>query len=48
MEKLIVPIKKATVLAVLLAFLSSCSGHYCPTYGKYSVNKPVKRDTKKH
>jgi len=48
MEKLTVSLKKITVLALLLAFLSSCGGHYCPTYGKASVTKPVKRDIKKH
>jgi hypothetical protein len=48
MEKLIGPLKKITVLIVLLAFFASCGGHYCPTYGKASVTKPVKRDIKKH
>jgi len=48
MEKLITPLKKVTVLVVLLAFVSACGGHYCPTYGKASVTKPVKRDARKH
>ncbi len=48
MEKLMVTLKRVTVLAMLLAFLSNCGGHYCPTYGKASVTKPVKRDVRKH
>lgn len=46
MEKTVVPLKKVTVLMVLVAFLASCGPHYCPTYGKASVTKPVKRDIK--
>jgi hypothetical protein len=48
MNKLVVPFKKVAMLVLLLAFLSSCGGHYCPTYGKASVTKPVKRDIKRH
>ncbi|HEV8511828.1 MAG TPA: hypothetical protein VGQ59_01035 [Cyclobacteriaceae bacterium] len=48
MNKLVMHLKKITMLGVLLAFLVSCGGHYCPTYGKASVTKPVKRDIKKH
>jgi len=48
MNKLAVHLKKITMLVMLLAFLASCGGHYCPTYGKASVTKPVKRDIKKH
>jgi hypothetical protein len=48
MEKLMLPLKKVTVFIVLLAFLSGCGPHYCPTYGKASVTKPAKRDIKKH
>jgi hypothetical protein len=48
MNKSVTHLKKITGLVMLLAFLSSCGGHYCPTYGKASITKPVKRDIKKH
>jgi hypothetical protein len=48
MKKLIVPLKKVAVSIVLLAFFAGCGAHYCPTYGKASVTKPVKRDIRKH
>lgn len=48
MKKLIVALKKVAISIVLLAFFAHCGGHYCPTYGKASVTKPVKRDIKKH
>ena len=48
MEKFIEPLKKVIVLIMLSAFFASCGGHYCPTYGKASVTKPVKRDVRKH
>jgi hypothetical protein len=48
MKKPVPLLRKVAVLAVLVAFLASCGPHYCPTYGKASVTKPVKRDIKKH
>jgi len=48
MKKVISLLKNVTLLVVVLGFLSNCASHYCPTYGKASVTKPVKRDIKKH
>jgi hypothetical protein len=37
-------IKRILAFAIIAGILAACGGHYCPTYGKASVTKPVKRN----